>query len=279
MDGLVSVEWLAANLDRKDLVVLDCSVDASQDAAGAMQYQSGRALFCQSRIPGAAHADLVAQLSDPESGALFALPEPEAFRRTVQKLGVRDGATIVLYDRSFTAWAARVWWMLRWIGFDSAVILDGGLTAWLNVGHDTSSGPADEAETGALTMQLRPGVIARQADVLGEIGNTDTCLIDTLSASNFQGETDDYARKGHITGATNAFSLDMFETDGRFKPAAVLAEMHGGTKSSRHITYCGAGILASATAFVLVQLGYKDVSMYAASLQEWAADPANPMET
>ncbi|WP_299726723.1 sulfurtransferase [uncultured Tateyamaria sp.] len=276
MNNLASAQWLFENQNREDVVILDCSVSPSSDDNGKTVYHSGKAQFDAGHIPGAQHADLVGALAGKTGSMLFQMPDAEQFRDEMQRLGVHDGATVVLYDQSFTAWAARVWWMLRWIGFDNAFVLNGGLKAWTDAGYAISE-DTDPPVPGMLSLALRPDVIARQSDVRTSLDDPQTCLIDTLSAESFQGENNAYARPGHIAGASNVFALSMFKEDGTFKSKDDLQAMYDGAPDQRQITYCGAGILASATAFVLVQLGYEDVSVYAASLQEWAADPDNPM--
>jgi len=277
MENVVTASWLADNLHREDLVVLDCSVAATKDPDGRVHYASGLGLFETAHIPGAQHADLVETLSAASPKMIFALPDPELVRTKLGKLGVGDNTTVVLYDRSFTAWAARVWWMLRWIGFDTALILDGGLPAWIDAGlHVSVESKAPTPRT--LSMRLRKNVMADQSDVQMAVRESGTCLLDTLHVDSFTGAANDYARPGHIPGATHAFTLDLFNEDGTFKPRDMLAALCKTDPSARQITYCGAGILAAASAFVLVQLGYKDVALYAASLQEWAANDSNPME-
>ena len=278
MENLVSARWLSDNLMRDDLVVIDCSVSATKTDGGPVHYQSGQPEFARGHIPSARHVDLVTDLTDRGSAHLFALPSPEAFRCAMAALGISDTSTVVLYDRSFTAWAARVWWMLRWIGFDKAVILNGGLGAWTAAGFDLSV-QQPVIEQGRLSLNTRTNMIATQDTVRKAQDTKAARLLDTLSAEAFDGTTCDYARPGHITGATHAFTLDLFNADGTFRTPEQLAELLEGDRTIPQITYCGAGILASATAFVLVQLGYPDVAVYMASLQEWAADPANPMHT
>jgi len=86
-----------------------------------------------------------------------------------------------------------------------------------------------------------------------------------------------YARPGHIPGASNMNALDLLDKTGRFRPDDALAAMIGGDRNARAITYCGGGIMASSNAFIMTRLGFTNVAVYTASLQEWAADPANPM--
>jgi len=127
MDALVSVEWLSQHLDDPDLVVVDCTVMVEADEQGGLRMVNGRANYESGHIPTAAFADLMGNLSDADSPLEFAMPPPEQFVAAMSALGVSDESRVVLYDAQYSAWAARVWWMLRWIGFDRVALLDGGL--------------------------------------------------------------------------------------------------------------------------------------------------------
>ena len=142
MDTLVSAAWLEQHLNDPDLVVLDCSVLVRPDPNGAIEVVSGRADYLAGHIPGAGFADLLGELSDTDSALQFALPRPERFVAAMGNLGVGDDSRVVLYDASNGVWAARVWWMLRWAGFDRAALLDGGLAAWTSAGQPLETGPA-----------------------------------------------------------------------------------------------------------------------------------------
>jgi thiosulfate/3-mercaptopyruvate sulfurtransferase len=276
MDLLVTAEWLREHLDDPGLVVLDCTVKVVMDESGGMRSVSGRAGYDAGHIPGAGFADLTADLADTTSPLGYALPTPEAFCAVMGRLGVGDGARVVLYDGGGSVWAARVWWMLRWVGFDDAALLDGGLAAWQAAGGALSSEPADRPAR-KLTPAVRPHLIADRDEVRAAIDDDGVHLVDALPEPVYQGQMQLYARAGHIPSAINIPVLGLLDASGRFKPLDELAAAHPEDRSGRYITYCGGGIAASGSAFVMVRLGFEDVAVYAASLQEWAADPGNPM--
>lgn len=278
MDSLVSVDWLAEHLDDPDLVVLDCSVLTVPDDEGNLTSVSGLADYAEGHIPGAGFADLIGALSDADSPLRFAVPEPEAFAAAMAALGVDDDSRVVLYDASGSMWAARVWWMLRWIGFDNAALLDGGLGAWTAAGYELATEPASEP-AGSLSVRLRPELIADRAEVLAAIEDDSVELIDALPEASFSGEMQLYRRPGHIPSASNVPVFSLLDDAGRFRSNGELADIFAGSEEQRNIHYCGGGIAASATAFAMTRAGYDDVAVYTASLQEWAADPSNPMET
>lgn len=276
MDTLVTAAWLAEHLDDPNLVVLDCTVVIEEAADGGLKAVSGRSRYEAGHIPTAGFADLTGDLADGSSALQFALPAAEHFAATMAALGVDDASRVVLYDASGSAWAARVWWMLRWIGFDRAALLDGGLGTWLAEGRPLSTEPLARSP-GSLTINLRPELIADRDEVLAAIDDEAVTLIDALPEAHYRGEMTMYPRPGHIPGAVNVPMFSLLTEDGRFRGGEELAALFDSGREARAITYCGGGIAASANAFIMTRLGFEDVAVYAASLQEWAADPENPM--
>ena len=275
-DMLVTAEWLAEHIDDPNLVVLDCTVTVEQGENGLV-IESGRAGYDAGHIPSAGFADLMGELADAESPYQYAVPSPEEFAAVMGALGVGDDSRVVLYDASMSAWAARVWWMLRWVGFERVAILDGGLGAWTAEGRPLSTEPADRP-TRNLTPAPRPELIADRSDVFAAIDDAAVSLIDAMPEPHFRGEMTMYARSGHIPTAKNVSVMSLLDESGRYRPQEELAALFDDDVDARIITYCGGGIAASSTAFVMTRLGYSDIAVYTASLQEWAADPANPME-
>ena len=277
MDSLVSAEWLMDHLDDPDLVVLDATVLVESDEAGNFQTLSGRASYEGGHIPGAVFADLMVELSDSDAELQFTLPSPEDFAAAMGALGVGDDTRVVLYDSMGMPWAARVWWMLRWIGFDRAALLDGGLNAWTAAGGELST-DAVMRPARTLSVNLRPNLIADQDEVRASIDSESINLVDVLPEIHYRGEWSMYDQPGHIPGATNIPTGRLFDENGRFHSDDELAALLGDDRRTRTITYCGGGIAASVDAFVMTRLGFTDVAVYDGSLAEWTADPDNPME-
>lgn len=273
----MSTDWLAEHLLGPNLVVLDCTVFLRPAEEGGYVRVSGRADYDAGHISGAGFADLITDLCDATKPIGFALPTPEYFCEAMGALGVGDDSRVVLYDRNNSMWAARVWWMLRWVGFDRAGLLDGGQKAWELDGHALSSEFVERVPA-TLTPTPRPDLIADRDEVMAAINDGSTCLIDALGEAQYKGERTTYGRPGHIPGASNTPAMSLLDPDdGRYLPLDVLAGRFPGDFQARTIAYCGGGIAASSDAFVLTRLGYTNVAVYTASLQEWAADPANPL--
>ncbi|MEJ2581896.1 MAG: sulfurtransferase [Acidobacteriota bacterium] len=276
IDSLVTTDRLGAHLDDPDLVVLDCTVSIVPAEGGGFQIVNGRAAYDGGHIASAGFADLMGDLADGDSSLHFAVPTPQEFAAAMGRLGVGDDSRVVLYDRMGSGWAARVWWMLRWIGFDRAAVLDGGWGAWTAEGRPQSNEPAGRAPK-RLTVSLRPEMIADRDEVLAAIDDDSVRLIDAMPEAHFRGEMALYDRPGHIPGASNIPAMSLLDESGRYRPDDELAAMFEGDHDARTITYCGGGISASSAAFIMTRLGFDDVAVYTASLQEWAADPDKPL--
>lgn len=276
MDSLVTAEWLSQHLHDSDLVVLDCTVLVEKGDDGNYGPVSGETQFERGHIPGARFADLMGDLADADKPFGFAVPTPEQFVAAISALGVGDDSKVVLYDSNGSMWAARVWWMLRWIGFDRAALLDGGLAAWTETGGALSTESTSHASA-SLTLRLRPVLIADQDEVLAAINDDGVDLVDALPANQYRGDICMYGRPGHIPTAANVPYYSLLNDSGRYRHADELTTLFASGRSTRAINYCGGGIAASATAFTMIRLGYTDVAVYTASLQEWNADPSRPL--
>jgi len=279
MDTLVTAEWLKQHINDPNLVVLDCTVVTMPDAndARGLHNVSGRPEYELGHIPKAGFADLKDVLCKSTGPVEFDLLTPEQFCAVMGELGVGDDSNVVLYDANYTGWAARVWWMLRWVGFDNAAILDGGLTAWTSTGNRLSLEPVSRSAQ-HLSPKPRPELIAQHDEVLASIENEAVILIDTLPEEFYRGEMSIYPRSGHIPSAVNINGLSLLDKRGHLLRQDKLAAMHPFDRNARIITYCGGGIVASTDAFVLTRLGFNNVAVYMASLEEWTADSNNPME-
>lgn len=286
MDALVSTEWLAGQLDdpagRGDLRVLDCTVVLEPAEGGGFRAVSGRERWAEGHIPGSGFADLIVDLSDPESPLRFTRATPERFATAMGRLGVGVGTRVVLYDRRLNTWAARLWWMLRAFGFDDAAVLDGGWRAWTTEGRPTAAGPEPARSPTVFHARPRPGLFVDRAEVLDALADGATCLLNALSEAQHRGEESAYGRAGHLPGSRNVPAADLVDPDThRYLPEAALrsrfAPVLDDPAVGRIVTYCGGGIAASSDAFTLWRLGRGDVAVYDASLQEWAADPTLPL--
>ena len=199
---MVSTAWLADHLTDPDLRILECTVElTANDAGGGYVVESGEAAWARGHIPNSAYADLAGALSDPDSALNFTMPSAQRFADGMEALGVGEGTRVVVYDRRFTMWATRLWWMLRCFGFDDASVLDGGWRSWRAEGCLVSTDPAPRRPPTRFVPSPRPQLVASKADVVQAMADGATCIINALSPEQHRGEDSRYGRRGHIPGA------------------------------------------------------------------------------
>ena len=283
---LVSSDWLADHLADDDVRVFETTVFLRPQDGGGYQIDSGRSEYESGHIPGAGFLDLQRDFSDNDHRLRFMMPSAEAFAEAAGRHGISESSKLVVYDRSGSMWAARLWWMFRSMGCKGAAVLDGGWRRWTAEGRPVSTeGPTYEPTTFTPTADE-----ARFAD-LGEVmafvesaGTGGICLINALGRDQHSGADGGqrYGRAGHIPGSTNVPAMELTDPEtGLYRPAEELAplfEQAGADRTQRVVTYCGGGIAASNDALVLSLLGYEDVAVYDASMSEYAADPSLPLE-
>lgn len=273
---LVETDWLHQHLLEPQLRVLDCTVFLQIDPdTGERHVETGRAEWEQAHIPGSAFADILNDLSETENPQFpMQMPTPEKFADSMGKLGVGDDTAVVLYDSRGNMWAARVWWMLRAFGFDNAGVLNGGWTKWVAEDRPVTSEPV-EITPATFTPKPRPELIASKDDVLQEINQGGSCVLNALSADDYQ--------SARIPSSVNVPAMGGVvdpETQ-QYRPPDVLRELFadaGATDREHVITYCGGGIAASSAAFALHLIGKDNVAVYDGSMAEWTSDPDLPLE-
>ena len=278
----VSADWLAGNLGRRGLVVLDGSwylPGSGRDPAGE---------FVARRIPGARFFDIDA-CSHPDAEMPHTIPPPEHFRRCAEAAGVSDGSAVVVYDGSgVNLSAARVWWTFRYFGHAGIAVLDGGLRHWTASGHPTESGPPARTleAPSPFTPRPRPHLLRTTADVLAAIGANDVQIVDMRPAGRFAGtEPEPRAglRPGHVPGSRSVPYTDLVDPGtGLVIGDATLARLlarAGVDPGKQLVGTCGSGTSACAFAWKMACAGHQDVAIYDGSWSEWGSRRDLPVDT
>ena len=275
MTIFVSTDWLADELGKPDLVILDASLFLPGTP------RDPQAEFAEAHIPGAAFMDLPS-LNDPDDPTPGMLPPDAMMTQRMQALGVNADSRIIVYDNSPTHSAARGWWMMRVYGLGaSAAILDGGLPKWRAEGRPVESGLPTIAPGNAVARLDRTQVRTK-ADLRANLESGRAQVIDARGAGRFTGEEAEPRpgmASGHIPGSRNLPSSELFLPDNRMKQGDALRQAFAdaGTDFDRPIiTSCGSGVTAAILIAGLESLGKHDVSLYDGSWSEWGFDPATP---
>jgi len=276
---LISATELATHINDQNWVVLDCRHDLMDANAGQAAYDLGH-------IPGAQFVHLDERLSAAKVGpdgvfrGRHPLPEKADFIATLQALGVNNDSQVIVYDAHGGMFAARLWWMLRWVGHRAVAVLDGGLPAWLAAEQQVTT-EVPTARNGGFTERDSLVHTVDVIQVLGNISSAAKTLVDARAADRFRGENETIDPvSGHIPGAKNRFFKDNLQADGRFKAADQLLQEWSAVvgDASHAIMQCGSGVTACHNLLALEVAGLHGAALYPGSWSEWCADASRPVE-
>ncbi len=292
---LVTTEWLANNLDRSDVRVLDVTAKLTSK----LQNRAKLECYADSHIPGSVFFDVASGkgvLSNPDASLPWMWPTPSQVADTLAAVRVGPDTKVVITARtpregidSGTMWCTRAWWTLHHYGVDCA-ILHGGIERWESEGRPLTNEISTIPDAAPFVPATGwESARATQDDVLAAVQGSSpdgaagpVCLVDALPEDSFNGTGTPFGpRSGHIKGAVNVpyRSLIEAETAGFVGPDQMHAHLtKAGLLDARPvITYCGGAIAATVDAFALALFDKTNVSVYDGSLMEWTADPELPM--
>ena len=274
VDAVSLVAMLAADPHDRPVVV-DTRFDLADTELGERQYREGH-------VPGSFYLHLDRDLSQAKTGrnGRHPLPSRATFAGTVGALGIAPGTQVVALDAHGGVYAARLWWMLRWLGHDAVAILDGGLAAWQRAGGTLTDAvtsmpggaPYPERSSSMPTIDA-DGVAARAPR---------RAVVDARAGERFRGEVEPIdAVAGHIPGALNRFHRGNLDDVGAFKSPTQLrdefAALLGGRAPGDVIHSCGSGVTACHNLFAMEHAGLAGSFLYPGSWSEWSSDPSRPI--
>jgi thiosulfate/3-mercaptopyruvate sulfurtransferase len=273
---LVSPEELAGHLDDPDWVVFDTRHDLGD-------VEKGRRAYAVGHVPGAYFMHLDEDLSSPKTGknGRHPLPGLAGFTDRMNASGVRPRTQVVIYDDAGGSLAARLWWLLRWLGKDPVALLDGGFAAWQQEGRPISQEvPAPRKGNFAPRPHLGWTVDAPFLERFHD--DAAVRLLDARSAERFAGTQEPIDPvAGHIPGAINRFWKDNLAPEGRFKPVEMLRKefdiLLAGAAPSQSVNMCGSGVTACHNIFAMELAGLPGARLYPGSWSEWCAESTRPM--
>jgi thiosulfate/3-mercaptopyruvate sulfurtransferase len=284
---LISTAELAEMLGQANLRIFDCTTTLDYQPPGSgVPYivVPRRDSFEAGHVPGAGFLDLQGEFSDNSTKLRFMMPAIAQLEAAFGRHGVGNDSFVVLYSIGTMMWATRLWWMLKSLGFDNVAVLDGGLDKWKAEGRALEGGPAKGYKPATFKAHPRAGYFVDSKDVLAARGERDTIVVNALNEQLHKGlEPSRYGRPGHIPGSCNVSAAAMIDPATKaFVPLAdaeTKFAAQGFARDKRVIAYCGGGISATIDLFMLHQLGYDRLTLYDASMGEWAMDDNLPIET
>jgi thiosulfate/3-mercaptopyruvate sulfurtransferase len=259
-------------------VLIDARFDLADPAAGERAHG-------EAHLPGAHYLHLDRDLSAARTGrnGRHPLPQRSLFAARIGALGIGPQTQVVAYDAQGGSYAARVWWLLRWLGHEAVAVLDGGLPVWVEAGGAVNDADVARSSTTAPYPERASLVSSVDADtLLARLGRTP--LIDARAPERFRGEVEPLdAQAGHIPGALNRCYRDNLRADGRFKPAEALraefTPLLGAAAPSEVVHQCGSGVTACHNLLAMEHAGLAGSLLYPGSWSEWSSDPSRPIAT
>jgi len=277
MDNVVSTEWLAGELGKPDLVVLDCTTYLPNEPGNA---HDG---FRAAHIPGARLFDIDA-FGDPETDLPHMVPTAARFARLIGALGVANASRVVFYDQHGLRASARGWWMMRLFGHEKAAVMEGGLPKWQKEGRPVETGEAKPVAAATFV----PDLIARRLAGIGDIKRIvrqcsgEALILDARSKGRYDGTAPEPRiglPGGHMPGAASLPFTELLAADGTMKPADELKRIfaaRGAEAEQPMIASCGSGVTACVVVLGAVQAGLPEPAVYDGSWTEWASRPETP---
>jgi thiosulfate/3-mercaptopyruvate sulfurtransferase len=277
---LIDASTLSQHLSDPRWVILDCRHDL-------MDPGFGRKVFAEGHIENAQFANIDSDLSGPKSGAdgvfrgRHPLPERALLLETLRAWGINEDSQVVAYDAHGGMYAARLWWLLRWVGHGAAAVLDGGLAAWNAAGLPlvapvTARPRGNIADQPALVRTVSVGTLVEN------LAAQRLQVVDARANDRFRGENETIDPVGgHIPGARNRFFKDNLLADGRFKDAATLRQELSALVGApaEAVMQCGSGVTACHNLLALEVAGLTGAALYPGSWSEWCADSSRPIAT
>ena len=277
MTNLVSGKWLKENIDKENLIVIDCRFNL-------MDKEYGKRSYDDSHIKGAVRVDIETELSTKvrEHGGRHPLPSVEELKNTFENLGVSNDSIVVAYDEGDLAGPCRLWWILKYLGHDKVFVLNGGMNSFIEAGGEISN-EVPQVVKSTFDIRVNDDMRVDMEYVRERLYNKNVAIIDSRENPRYRGEFEPVDKKaGHIPSALNYFWMDILNKDNNkifMKTEEELKELFKELNNyDEVIVYCGSGITACPNSLALneVNINHK---VYAGSFSDWISYEENKVET
>lgn len=266
--------WLSQHLNQPDLRIVDCRYALGKPEAG-------KELYLEGHIPGAIHLDIDSDLSGKAGPGRHPLPKAVDFSAAMSNAGIDQDITVIAYDDMGGAWAARLWWLLRYFGHEKVFILNGGWTKWTAEKNELAK-VVPHFKARSFKASPHPEWVVSREVIQKNLGREDFLLLDARTPERYRGESEPVDKQaGHVPGAKNAPFMENTEGLNReFRTPDALKEKFkslGVFQAKEVVCYCGSGVTACNNIFALKMVG-KDAKLYEGSWSDWSADTTLPIK-
>lgn len=277
-DTIISAQDLKDIIDDDNVRVFDCRFSLKDPQGGMKSYQAGH-------LPNAQFADMDTQLSSAmtEASGRHPLPEVDVFIDQLKQWGVNNDTQVIAYDDISGAFAARLWWMMRWLGHNKVAVLNGGMKQWTDAGYELTQDATEFAKgefSGSANMEWLVDIDTVQA----ELANNSITLIDARAADRFTAKdqkTDPVP--GHVPGANNLPFGGNLTKDGLFESPEVIKQRYADVVNDQSLTnvvnMCGSGVTACHNLLAQAVAGLPPTKIFIGSWSQWIRDPSRPVAT
>jgi thiosulfate/3-mercaptopyruvate sulfurtransferase len=275
--SIVSADVLQQHLDDPAWRIVDCRFNLKEPDEGLALYHMGH-------IPNAVYAHLDHDLSGPitASSGRHPLPDVERFKQTLGRWGIDASKQVIVYDDAAGSYAARLWWMLRWLGHEAVAVLDGGFTPWKQQGLPASTA-IPEIEPLTFTGEPDMAMLIDSATLQDDLKHSNVCLIDVRDPRRYSGLEEPIDKvAGHVPGAVNIPWKTNVAENGMYLSRAQLHDQYiktlCSTPDKKIVFMCGSGVTACHSLVALEYIGLGGALLYPGSWSEWITDPDRPVE-
>ena len=275
--SIISADSLQQHLSDPDWRIVDCRFNLKAP-------DEGLSLYHMEHIPSAIYAHLDHDLSAPltSTSGRHPLPDVETFKQTLGSWGIDKNTQVVVYDDAAGSYAARLWWMLRWLGHEAVAVLDGGFTLWKQQGLPTSSAIPRVAPT-TFTGEPDMTMVVNSNELEKNLNTSTVCLIDVRDPRRYLGMEEPIDKvAGHVPGSLNVPWKSNVDDNGMYLPKAQLHDhytkiLRDSGNDNNIVFMCGSGVTACHSLLALDYIGISDAKLYPGSWSEWITDPRRPV--
>lgn len=270
---IVNMDWIRDHLHKPNVVIADCRFILGQPEAGQQAYE-------REHIPTTSYFDLEKDLSAPivQHGGRHPLPVISKFVQVLEAAGIDNSTHVIAYDDQDGSMAARLWWLLTYLGHQNVSVMDGNYSDWKKAGYPITN-EHYQPKPATFVPNVQSQMVVSMEEVKQKLTQTDTVIIDSREEKRYLGEFEPLDPvAGHIPNAIHSFWKEVKDEKGKYKsPDQLRNHFDSLPPTDEIIVYCGSGVTATPNVLALQEAGASNVKLYIGSWSDWISYPENPV--